>query len=221
MAFHRVPNAMGVITDIKEQKRRKDRVSVFVDGRYALGMSRLSLIKSGLVVGQEVSGDQVLELEAEAQLEEALNVAGRFLGYRPRSEREVRSRLRRRGFDEDVVERAVARLRERGLLDDTEFARFWKENRVAFSPRSRRLLEQELRRKGVDVEVVAEVSADVEDSEEAYRAGHKKARSLPLGDYTVFHRRMMSFLKGRGFGYATASETARRLWQEAGEQEEI
>ncbi|MFQ5933145.1 MAG: regulatory protein RecX [Dehalococcoidia bacterium] len=210
---------MGVITEIREQKRRKDRVSVFIDGRYALSMSRLTLVSAGLRVGQELPQDRVLELAAEDELGKALDAATRFLGYRPRSEREVRSRLRRRGFGEELIEGAITKVKERGLLDDGEFARFWVENRTAFSPRSRRLLAQELRQKGVDGEIAAQVSSGVDDGEEAYRAGQKKARVLPRNDHADFHRRMMSFLKGRGFGYATASETARRLWQEAGEQE--
>ncbi len=209
---------MGFITDIKEQKRRKDRLSVFVDGRYALGMSRLTLLQAGLRIGLELTQEQLCGLEAEAALEQVVNAATRLLGYRPRSEGEMRSRLRRKGFDEGVVEEAVARLKERGLLDDLAFARFWKENRVAFRPRTKRLLEQELRRKGVAPDVIEEVSTDVDDGEEAYRAGLRKTRSLPITDYQVFRRRMMTFLRGRGFGYGTASQTARRLWEEMGEQ---
>ena len=64
------------------------------------------------------------------------NAAVRFLGYRPRSEAEIRQRLQRRGFDSDCTEKALARLKEQGLVDDTAFARFWKDNRQNRSARA-------------------------------------------------------------------------------------
>ena len=210
---------MGTITDILEQKRRKDRVSIFIDDRYALSMSRLSLISAGLGVGQAVSEKQLSELDAEDTLEEAMNTALRFLEHRPRSEREVRTRLLKRRLSDEVIDATVSRLLGRGLVHDGEFARFWVENRTAFRPRSRRMLEQELRQKGVDSEVSTELLEELDDGEEAYRAGLKKSRSLVKSDQQAFHKKMLTFLRGRGFSYATASETTNRIWQELDQRE--
>lgn len=208
---------MGLITDIKEQKRHQGRLSVFVDGRFALGMSRDLLFKMGLAVGQQISEDRLCQLEAVAALEAAMSVATRYLAYRPRSERELRSRLRRRGIDDGTVERAVEKLMEQGLLNDQTFAQFWKDQRVTFRPRSRRLLEQELKLKGIDREIIGEIVADLDDEAEAYRAGLKKARTLPRADYQTFCKKIITYLRGRGFSYSTASKTARGIWSEADE----
>src|ERR1051325_7824175 len=80
-----------------------------------------------------------------------------FLSYRPRSEREVAMRLRKKGHAPDLIATVLERLRKRGYVDDLEFARFWVGNRMAFSPRGPRLLRSELRQKGVSQEVVDEV----------------------------------------------------------------
>lgn len=210
---------MGTITEIREQKRRKDRVSLFIDGRYTLSMTRLSLISAGLSVGQELSQDQLSNLEAEDTLEEAMGAALRFLGQRPRSEKEVRTRLLKRRLSDEVIDATVSRLQERGLVNDSEFARFWVENRTNFRPRSRRMLARELWQKGVDGEVSTEILEELDDSEEAYRAGLKKSRSLTTGDQETFYKKMLTFLRGRGFGYATASETTNRIWRELGREE--
>ena len=207
---------VGTITEIRGQKRRKDRVSIFIDDRYALSMSRLSLISAGLSVGQEVSGKQLSELGAEDTLEKAMNAALRFLGQRPRSEREVRMRLRQRKLGDEVVDTTLSRLRERGLVHDGEFARFWVENRTSFRPVSRRMLERELRQKGVGGNVSAELLEQLDDGEEAYRAGLKKSRSLTKSDGQAFHKKMLTFLRGRGFSYSISSETADRIWRESG-----
>ena len=209
---------MGLITDIQEQKRRNDRLSVFIDGEYAFSMDRMLLVKTGIYVGQELSLEDQRKLGSEATLEDALNAGAYFLGFRPRSEREVRCRLRQRGFDYETVGKTVDKLKEQGLLNDQTFAQYWKENRESFNPRSKRMLVRELMLKGVDREIVEEVSADVDDGGEAYRTGLKKARSLPQNDHQIFYKKMMTFLRGRGFDYTTSSETAKRLWNEIKEE---
>ncbi len=76
---------MGLITDIREQKRRGDRVSIFVDGRFALGMNRLVALEARLEIGQQVTQERLIELDAEAALEEAMSASLRYLAFRPPS----------------------------------------------------------------------------------------------------------------------------------------
>ena len=75
---------------------------------------------------------------------------------RPRSEQELRTRLTSKGFSDDVLEHVVRRLRELKLLDDQAFAAYWVEQRQSRVPRGRRLIDRELRMKGVAVETVAD-----------------------------------------------------------------
>ncbi len=205
---------MGLITDIREQKRRGNRVSIFVDGRFALGMNRIVALQAGLEIGQQVTQERLMELDAEAALEEAMSASLRYLAVRPRSERELKVRLRRRRFDDGTIDHTIVRLRERGLLDDMTFAQFWVEQRVTFRPRSRRLLEQELRLKGVDRETIDQAVADLDDEAEAYRAGQKRARTIPRDEYSAFYKKLVDHLRRKGFGYSTASKTANGLWSE-------
>jgi regulatory protein len=83
-----------------------------------------------------------------------LDAAARFLEARPRSETEVRRRLRDAGYREDLVEGAIARLLDLGMLDDVAFARAWVESRDRARPRGARALRDELRRKGVPGEAI-------------------------------------------------------------------
>ena len=143
-----------------------------------------------------------------------LDAAFRYLDYRPRSEAELRGRLKRRGFDDEHVEAALARLREQGLVDDLAFAEFWKGNRESFRPRSRRLTALELRQKGVANDVINRVVADIDDEDSAYRAAQNRAHRLPDADYREFRHRLGEYLKRRGFGYRVIIRTVERLWQE-------
>ena len=110
----------------------------------------------------------------------------------------------------------MANLREQGLVDDMAFARFWKENRESFSPRSQRLTRLELKRKGVVSDVIDRVIDAVDDGDSAYRAALDRVRRLPLSDYQSFRRRLGEYLKRRGFGYEVINHTVDRVWQEQG-----
>ena len=81
---------------------------------------------------------------------ECMDAASRYLGYRARSEGELRKYLRKRGFSSQCVERTLAQLREKGYTNDSAFARLWIENRESSKPRSRSLLRWELREKGIN-----------------------------------------------------------------------
>jgi regulatory protein len=151
-------------------------------------------------------------------MQDCLDAACRYLSYRPRSEGEIRQCLRRRGFANDVVEQAVARLREQNLSDDLAFARFWKDNRLSFKPRSRRLIEKELRDKKVAAEIIEQVTADIDDEEIAYKLGSNQMPALAHLDYQGFCRRLSSYLHYRGFSYEVTRATTVRLWHDKQEK---
>jgi SOS response regulatory protein OraA/RecX len=91
-----------------------------------------------------------------------LDAAARFLEVRPRSIDEVRRRLREAGYRADLVDGAIERLAELGMLDDGAFARAWVESRDRARPRGERALRSELRRKGVAGALIAEVMGERE-----------------------------------------------------------
>lgn len=79
-----------------------------------------------------------------------LQAAARFLEARSRSVTEVRRRLGQAGYRAELVEGAILRLMELGMLDDEEFARAWVQSRDRARPRGERAMRDELRLKGID-----------------------------------------------------------------------
>ena len=208
---------MRKITALRAGRGRGKRVNIFLDGRFALSLEAEVAAKEGLRVEQVLSSEQIEALARSDRFHRHLNAAVHYLSYRPRSESEIRERLRQRGFDGDSVEAVITRLKEQGLVDDMAFAQFWKDNRQSFSPRSRWLTKLELRRKGVANDIIDEVVTAIDDTDNAYRAALSKARSLPLADYQSFRHRLGEYLKRRGFSYGVINHTVERLWQEQGD----
>jgi regulatory protein len=209
---------MKRITALRAGRGRRQRVNVFLDGRFAFSLEAEVAVKEGLEVGQELAADQIESLARSDEFHRCFNAAAHYLSYRPRSEFELRERLQRRGFDGDRIATVIARLKEQGLVDDVAFAQFWKDNRQSFSPRSQWLTRLELRRKGVAEDVIDQMVGAVDDDDSAYRAALSKARHLPLSDYQGFRRRLGEYLKRRGFGYGVINHTIQRVWQEQEER---
>jgi regulatory protein len=205
---------MGKITALKTNKRTDKQVNLYLDGKFAVKLDTELAVKKGLKVGEEITDGRIKELTEDVGLARGLNLAYRFLSYRPRSEAEMKDRLHRRGFEDSKIEIIINKLKEQNLLDDTAFAQFWKENRDTFRPRSQRLTRLELKKKGVADEIIKEVTDDSDDMQSAYQAALHKAQHLPNQDYEVFRRRLGEYLKRRGFGYTVISQTVKRLWQE-------
>ncbi len=204
---------MARVVSLNRGKGKIKGTGLSLDGR-VIPIDPVVALREGLKAGQELDADRVAALLKASGEEKCYNAALRYLGYRPLSESEMRLKLAGRGFDEDCIETTLGRLREKGLMDDAGFARFWKENRQSFSPRSRWLIGQELKQKGVPQEAIDSVLGDIDDSENAYSVGRSKARLLKDCDYESFRRRLGDHLKRRGFGYGVIINTVERLWRE-------
>ena len=209
----------GVITALKLQKRKKNRVSVFIDDHYQFGIQKS--IAVGLKVGQELLEEDIKRLKDEDEEQRAYERALRYIARRPHSEKEIANKLSRNRIEIPVQDRVLKRLRDVSLVDDVEFARAWVENRQLFRPKSGRMLKSELRGKGVSEEAI-EAALEGFDEEEAILAVVKKANKR-YGDLSdeASNRRMRQFLARRGFSYELISSMISTLMQiENGSEEE-
>ena len=206
---------MGKITNLRMGKGQKKRVNVFIDDKFAFSLQAEVVVEDGLQVGQELSANHIEALTGTDYFHRCLDAAMRYLNYRPRSEHEIRQQLKRRSFEDEIIEKVVTKLKEQQLIDDTAFAQFWKDSRETFSPRSQWLTRSELRRKGITSEIIDQVVDSVDNSNSAYRAALNKARRLPLSDYQEFRHRLGEYLRRRGFSYDVIEHTVVQIWQES------
>jgi regulatory protein len=146
-----------------------------------------------------------------------VEIALRFLAPRRRFEREVRAHLRKKGFAKNEIEAAIERVKELGVLNDSETARAWVKDRLRFGPKGRALLKTHLLRHGIVPSVAEEALGEVlKESPEIDTAvavlrkmATRKTRDTDGAD--VLRRRMWSALGRRGFDRETAREAIARV----------
>lgn len=185
------------ITAIKQQVKRQDRYSIFVDGKYAFSLSEVGLLEHKLASGQEIDAGQLKALKKAAGVDKAYGNALRYVVMRPRSEWELADYFRRKGIDEDAATQISVRLRGFGLLDDLAFARAWLANRRLLKSTSKRRLRLELKQKRVADEIIDQVLAeDTTDERQTLRdlIAKKQARYPD-------QQKLMQYLARQGFSF--------------------
>jgi len=204
---------MSRITAIQLNKSKK-RVNVLFDDASSLTVNKSVVEEMGLRKGMDISGEQTKELMHADQFNRCLEAAVRYLAYRPRSEMELRQRLYRRGFRDNIIKPVLDKLKSQDIIDDKAFVTYWREIRQTTNPRSRRMLKYELQKKGITSDLVDKTIGDIDDVATAYKVGLKKARLLSSTNYTDFVKRLSNYLKWRGFDFEVIAVVSKRLWQE-------
>ncbi|MCJ7751669.1 MAG: recombination regulator RecX [Armatimonadetes bacterium] len=140
----------------------------------------------------------------------------RLLSRRARSAGELRERLRTGGFSTDVAEGVLSNLEDAGLIDDEEFTRSWVSGRKAAGGASRRRIDWELRRKGVDRDLIERVLREEMDDRtelgQAAQLARKKLRGQRVDGKEL--SRLRRHLLGRGFGFDTVDSVLQAVARE-------
>jgi len=187
------------ISAIKQQVKRQDRYSIYVDDKYLFSFSEGELIGSGLKVNQELSEQELLALKDQAVLDKAYDRTLNLVSHRPRSEWELRDYLKHKDYDEDVITQTIERLNERGYVNDADFARRWVETPRLLKSTSKRRLAQELRQKRISDDIVSQVlEADETDERNVLRElVERKRKQIKYQD----DLKLMQYLGRQGFDY--------------------
>lgn len=208
------------ITALKQQLRDKDRVNVFVDGKYSFSLDITQVVELGIKTGAEYTEDELAELENESRFGKLYTRSLEYALTRPRSQREMRDYLYRKtrdtrtkmgdirkGVSKELTERVFNRLFEKGYIDDEKFAQYWVENRNVRKGSSLRKLQAEMQAKGVDRSLIEQTLDQTErsDTDELQKIVAKKARRYDD------EQKFMAYLMRQGFRYDDVKEALRAI----------
>jgi len=195
------------ITAISPQKNGK-RVNIYLDGKFGFGIDLENYVTLGLKVESDLTDDKVNEVIKKAEFQKTLDKILRFAILRPRSEREIRGWLKRKKVHESLHKDLFDRLNRLELMDDRKFAEWWVGQRQEFSPRAKKIIDYELRAKGVKKEIIDVVLSDVVVDEEKIARDLLEKKSYRWKGLPRLERRkkMGQFLGRKGFEWEVISK---------------
>lgn len=188
------------ITSIKQQAKRTDRYSIFVEGKYAFSLSETALLESKLASGQELSKEQVREYKKLSADDKLYNQTLRYVAMRPRSRWEIEFYLEyKKKASPALTEEILNKLSKIGLIDDEKLAKALVNDRRLLRPTSRRKMMAELRKKRISDEVIEQaLGNDKSDEQAALREviESKRRQSKYQDDL-----KLMQYLARQGFNF--------------------
>ncbi len=187
------------VTAIKSQVKRVGRYSIFIDDTYVLSLSEASLLDAHIASGQEIDRQQLTRLKRLSADDKIYNDTLNYVAIRPRSVWELETYLKRKGSPTLLIRKILNKLSNNGLLDDTDFARRWIDNRRLLKPTSLRKLALELRAKHVPPDVIDEVLGPHEGNDQD-TIKELVVRKRKQGKYQD-NLKLMQYLARQGFTY--------------------
>ncbi len=134
-----------------------------------------------------------------------------------RSTKDLARWLAKREHPADEIDAAIAKLTERGMLNDATYALAFARSRALGRGMSRRRIQAELARRGVAKDLaeaaIAEVMTDENVDERAMveAAGARKFRSLQKLEPDIQRRRLYGFLARKGYPSDLVRNTVKKL----------
>lgn len=191
------------ITKLEYQKKDPDRVNVFIDGQFAVGIDTNDVLNLKLYANKEISQEELTNIIGQSEFGLLLNFALNYLSFRPRSEWETRFHLHRKTKDEKLIDGVIEKLKKINQINDESFAKWFIEQRNTFRPKSDRIMKHELKSKGISDEIIKRTLENDETSEfeKAYRLIKKPME----------REKLIRFLGSRGFSWDTIEEVLAKL----------
>lgn len=202
-----------MITKLETQKRNKNRVSIYIDNKYALGVHKDIIHKLNLEEGKVLNKDFTEKIIKAEEQKKANDYAIKFLSYRSRSKKEMKDRMERKGYDNEVINKTLEWLKKYDLLNDKDFAEEYIKSKSKKYGRSR--IKMELRGKGVDENIINNVLENELDYENEYETAleqaKKKLKVYKGEKREAIYRKLSAYLQRRGFSYDIVSKILKEL----------
>ncbi len=170
------------ISKIETQKKNKKRSSIYIDDKFAFGISNELLIKFDLHEGDELDNDLVQDVLLAKEKQRIRTRAYRLLHYRNRAIKELKSRLLKIGFDPVLVEEVIDEMVEDNTLDDENFAETFIADYTKIRTKGNIFVRHELTRKGVAGDVVERLLQNRDEKGIAADYMHKKLSHLDIAN---------------------------------------
>ncbi len=145
------------ISKIEPQKKNKKRSTIYIDGKFAFGISTELLIKFDLHEGDELDNDLIQDVLLAKEKQRIRNRAFRLLHYRNRAIKELKDRLLKIGFDQPLVEEVIDEMVQDRTLDDENFTEAFIADYTKLRTKGNIFIRRELTRKGVASDVIERV----------------------------------------------------------------
>lgn len=207
------------ITNYQIQKNEQ-RVSVFVDDKYAFSVTKDNFVLNNLYIGKELTEQQILEIQKEDEKSKAFSYVLYQLGFGAKTQKELILKMQKQKYSEEAQYYALNKAKEYGYVDDEEYCESFINQHKNISGWGEQKIYSALITKGISKEIIKrkleKLYSDDDLFENAYNCALKKYNTIKnkTEDKYKIRQKLYMFLSGRGFNYDVISRVINEICEQ-------
>lgn len=200
------------ITKIEKQVNNQKRYSIYIDEKFAFGVREEDLIYFKLKENSEITEQRYNYIMEYVIYTKAKDKAYKFLGYKARSEKEVRDKLTKENYPQEIIDRIIELFKHYNYINDENYTKAYINNRIKFKPRAKRMLKYELAQKGIDSDTIENIidSSNIDETDIAINLLQKKLKNKKDIEQKE-KQRIYNYMLRRGFDYETINKAFKEV----------
>ncbi len=200
-----------IITDIAQQKKNEKRYSIFIDGQFVFGLSDVDVLFFRLKIGEEISEKKLNNIIETSIKTKARETVFNYIGYRARTEKEVRKKLEEKEFSMEIIDEAIEFVKGYGYINDEQYAKDYIEEKLNYKGWGISRIKHELSMKGVEREIISLILEENDftgnEIKKACEVLTSKIKYKDVDDLDQKEKKKLyDFLLRRGYSYSVAKE---------------
>lgn len=193
---------MAKITKLEIQQRNKERVNIYIDDNFFLGVNAEIVYDLNLKKGDEVDEEKLKSLIYKEGLSKAKNKAMSILNRTAISEKKLREKLS--DYSDEIVDEVINKLKDYGFINDKDLARRIANDNSNISRFGKNKIRQNLYRKGISKDDIDEAVEEIDSNEQYENAlylARKRYKNLKGEDNRKVYQKLTQHLAYKGFSY--------------------
>jgi regulatory protein len=198
---------METITSIEQQAKDKNRVNVYINGRFYCGLKLEVAIKYHLKAGMEIEKGKLDEVQLETEKSQALDKALSYLSATMKTKKQICDYLEKKGYTQAVINYVLEKLVYHNLLDDYAYCRAYVNS---VTGKGKKALYSDLVKRGAEEEAIRQILDETdEDTNSAVEVLQKYFRGKTVDKNALY--KGVKYLMSKGFSYDTAKDAAEKF----------
>ena len=206
---------MGIITKIESQKKRDDRVNIYVDEKFFMAIYKELVFTFNLKKGDNIDEEYLNKILKDEMFLKGKNKALNILSKASQSEKKIREKLNE-DFEEDTIDDVIDFLKKYNFINDGELASKIVNTNVNLNKYGKNKIKQNLYNKGIEKsaidEAISEIDYDAEFENALYLA-QKRYDRVKNEDPKKAYAKIANHLAYKGFNYDIIKSVLNKIFK--------
>lgn len=198
------------ITKIEQQKKNRNRYSLFMDGEFKIGVHEDVIVFLNLKKDMDIDDETYKTLILKEEVAKAKQSALKYINYRLRSRKEVYNKLRDLDYTEEIIDETFDFLERYAFINDLEFAKAYIHDKSTIAHHSQKKIRYDLRNKGISDQLIDELFSHEDNIENELASITKyvikKFKQYKDEEPYIRKQKTLKYCTGKGFNYGLVKQ---------------